>query len=42
MNLAVGAVIEEELEREQEYYESDTHDKLKTPPHVFIKRLERD
>jgi CRISPR/Cas system CMR subunit Cmr6 (Cas7 group RAMP superfamily) len=41
MNVQVAAMVEDTLKREQEFYESDTHDKLKVPPFCLVKRLER-
>lgn len=41
MNEAVGSIVRQTLDEEQEFYENDFHDKLKTPPYVYVKRLER-
>lgn len=42
MNQQVAAMIAVTLKKEQEFYESDTHDKLKVPPYCMVKRLERN
>jgi hypothetical protein len=42
MNQQVAAMIAVTLKKEQEFYESDTHDKLKVPPYCMVKRLARN
>lgn len=41
INQYVGVEIAEALEHEQEFYEANDRDKLKTPPFVYVKRIER-
>lgn len=41
MNDQVGAMVEQTLIKEQEFYESDSQDKLKVPPYCMVKRLDR-
>ena len=41
MNEQVTAMVNDTLNKEQIYYESEAFDKLKVPPHVLVKRLER-
>ena len=41
MNEQVSALVADTIIKEQEFYESDTYDKLKVAPHVLVKRLER-
>lgn len=41
MNRYVSESIEDILEEEQAFYESDTRDKLKVPPYSFVKRIPR-
>ena len=41
INEIVGQEVQQALEQEQEFYESSDRDKLKTPPFVYVKRIER-
>lgn len=41
INDIVGEEIEKGLVQEQDFYESSDRDKLKTPPFVYVKRIER-
>ncbi|CDW83067.1 UNKNOWN [Stylonychia lemnae] len=42
MNNEVHQIIENVLDQEKQFFESDTQDKLKTPPFVMVKRIDRD
>ena len=41
MHKDVTKVVHNTLEMEKDFYYGDTYDKLKTPPFVMVKRLER-
>ena len=42
LNKYVGESVQEILEEEKVFYESDTKDKLKVPPFTKVKRIPRD
>ena len=42
LNNYVGESIQDILSDEKEFYDSDTHDKLKVPPFTKVKRIPRD
>ena len=41
VNSYIGDQIELTLQEESEFYERSDKDKLKTPPFVYVKRIER-
>lgn len=42
LNDYVSSTVQDMLDQEREFFDSDTRDKLKVPPYTKVKRIPRD